>query len=125
MRAARLICGMVLLAGPALLWLPRALAASVYVAGRVTDENGVAVGGTRVEAWMQALADCTALPVHVCAVPEGGALGAAFLARLAAGLETSTNEAARWARTSHVVDPDPAWATAVTDRYARFCEIAG
>ena len=50
---------------------------------------------------------------------------AAFLARLAAGLETSTNEAARWARTSHVVDPDPAWATAVTDRYARFCEIAG
>ena len=36
-----------------------------------------------------ALADCTGLPVHVCAVPEGGALGAAFLARLAAGLETS------------------------------------
>ena len=69
-----------------------------------------------------ALADCTALPVHVCAVPEGGALGAAFLARMAAGLETSTNEAARWARTSHVVDPDPAWATAVADRYARFCE---
>ncbi len=82
-------------------------------------------GGTRVEAWMQALADCTALPVHVCAVPEGGALGAAFLARLAAGLETSTNDAARWARTSHVVDPDPTWVPAVADRYARFCEVAG
>jgi xylulokinase len=82
-------------------------------------------GGTRVEAWLQALADCTALPVHVCAVPEGGALGAAFLARLAAGLETSTHDAARWASTSHIVEPDPKWASAVDDRYARFCEVAG
>jgi xylulokinase len=82
-------------------------------------------GGTRVEAWMQALADCTQLPVHVCAVPEGGALGAAFLARVAAGLETSMNDGARWARTSHVVDPDPGWASAVSDRYARFCDVAG
>ncbi|MDQ1459913.1 MAG: xylulokinase [Actinomycetota bacterium] len=82
-------------------------------------------GGIRVEAWMQALADCTGLPVHVCAVPEGGALGAAFLARVAAGLETSMNDGARWARTSHVVDPDPAWANAAADRYARFCEVAG
>ena len=73
----------------------------------------------------QALADCTGLPVHVCAVPEGGALGAAFLARLAAGLETSMNDAARWARTSHVVDPEPEWASAVAERYARFCEVAG
>jgi xylulokinase len=82
-------------------------------------------GGTRVEAWMQAMADCTGLPVHVCAVPEGGALGAAFLGRMAAGLETSMHDAARWARTSHVVDPDPKWAAAVADRYARFCVVAG
>jgi len=82
-------------------------------------------GGTRVEAWIQALADCTALPVHVCTVPEGGALGAAFLARMAAGLETSTHDAARWARISHIVDPDPKWANAVADRYARFCDVAG
>ena len=58
-------------------------------------------------AWVEALADCTGLPVHVCAVPEGGALGAAFLARLAAGLETSMHRRARWARTTHVVDPIP------------------
>jgi xylulokinase len=82
-------------------------------------------GGTRVEAWMQALADCTALPVHVCAVPEGGALGAAFLARMAAGLETQMSDAARWARTSHIVEPEPTWANAVADRYGRFCEAAG
>jgi xylulokinase len=82
-------------------------------------------GGTRVDAWVRAIADCTALPVHVCAVPEGGALGAAFLARMAAGLETSTNDAARWARISHVVDPDPAWAAAAALRYERFTEVAG
>jgi xylulokinase len=60
----------------------------------------------------------------VSAVPEGGALGAAFLARMAAGLETAMHDAVRWARTSHVVDPDPAWAEAVAQRYARFRELA-
>ena len=70
--------------------------------------------------WVQALADCSGLPVDVVAVPEGGALGAAFVARVTAGLETSTNDAVRWARTSHRVEPDPAWAHAVEDRYARF-----
>jgi xylulokinase len=77
-------------------------------------------GGVRVPEWVQALADCTGLPVDVVAVPEGGALGAAFVARVTAGLETSMNDAARWARTSHRVEPDPAWANAVEDRYARF-----
>ena len=46
-------------------------------------------GGTRVQPWMQAIADATGLPVEVSAVPEGAALGAAFLGRMAAGLETS------------------------------------
>jgi len=81
-------------------------------------------GGVRVDEWVQCLADCTALPVDVVAVPEGGALGAAFLARIAAGLETSVADAARWARRDHRVEPDPAWAGAVADRYARFLEVA-
>jgi xylulokinase len=109
-----------------------AVEAAGFVTRRMLDASPIPArrivatgGGTRVEAWIQALADCTALPVHVCAVPEGGALGAAFLARLAAGLETSMSDAARWARTSHVVDPDPTWSAAVADRYARFCEVAG
>jgi xylulokinase len=109
-----------------------AFEAAGFVTRRMLDATPVPArrivatgGGTRVEPWMQALADCTALPVHVCAVPEGGALGAAFLARVAAGLEPSMHEAARWARTSHIVEPDPAWATAVEDRYGRFCEVAG
>ena len=81
-------------------------------------------GGVRVAEWVQCLADCTGLPVDVVAVPEGGALGAAFLARVAAGLETNMADASRWARTARTVEPDPAWATAVSDRYARFLEIA-
>jgi heme oxygenase len=46
----------------------------------------------------------------VSAVPEGAALGAAFLGRMAAGLETSITDAARWASTERVLELDPAWA---------------
>lgn len=112
--------------------LRAAFEASGFVARRMIDAAPVRArrivatgGGTRVDAWTRALADCTGLPVHVCDVPEGGALGAAFLARVAAGLETSTAESARWARTSHVVDPDTAWVEPVAERYARFCDVAG
>jgi xylulokinase len=106
--------------------------AAGFVTRRMLDASPVQArrivatgGGTRVDGWITALADCTGLPVHVCAVPEGGALGAAFLARMAAGLETTTNDAARWARTLHIVEPNPAWKAAVNDRYERFCSIAG
>ncbi|MGX9789980.1 xylulokinase [Mycobacterium sp. MMS18-G62] len=80
-------------------------------------------GGTRVMPWMQAIADATVLPVTVSGVPEGAALGAAFLARTALGLETSIHDASRWASTERVVDPDPAWAGPMQERYARFLEL--
>jgi len=82
-------------------------------------------GGTRVDGWMQGLADATGLPVHVAAVPEGAALGAAFLARQGAGLETSMTDASRWARTRHIVEPDRQWVGPVAERYARFRAMAG
>ena len=81
-------------------------------------------GGTRVEPWMQAIADATGLPVDVSGVPEGAALGAAFLARMAAGLETSIADAARWASVERIVEPDPAWTGPMEDRYGRFLELA-
>jgi xylulokinase len=80
-------------------------------------------GGTRDELWMRALADCTGLPVHVAASPEGAALGSAFMARCVAGLEKSTRDAARWAKTDRIVEPDPAWAEAADRRYTRFREL--
>jgi xylulokinase len=73
---------------------------------------------------MQAIADATGRPVEVSAVAEGAALGAAFLARMAVGLETSITDAGRWARIERVVEPDPAWAGAVEDRYRRFLELS-
>jgi xylulokinase len=82
-------------------------------------------GGVRVPEWVQALADCTQLPVDVVAVPEGAALGAAFMARVAAGLEPDMAAGARWARTAGTIDPDPAWAEPVAARYRRFRELAG
>ena len=80
-------------------------------------------GGTRVRPWMQAIADAIGRPVEVSAVAEGAALGAAFLARMAAGLETTIEDAARWGTVEFVVDPDPAWAGAVEDRYRRFLQL--
>ncbi len=77
-------------------------------------------GGTQVEPWMRALADCTGLPVDVAAAPEGAALGTAFIARGVAGLETTTQDAGRWARTARTVEPDPAWVDAAAARYERF-----
>ena len=80
-------------------------------------------GGVRSTAWVQALADATGLPVDVVAVPEGAALGAAFTARVIAGLETSAGDARRWARTAARVEPDPAWTGPTADRYARFRQL--
>jgi xylulokinase len=72
---------------------------------------------------VQALADCTGLPVDVVAVPEGGALGAAFMARVVAGLEASTADAARWVQTTRRVEPHERWAAAADRRYARFVDL--
>jgi xylulokinase len=107
-----------------------AVESSGFVARRIIEASGAparrivaAGGGTRVDDWVQALADCTNLPVDVLAVPESGALGTAFLARVAAGLETSMNDASRWARYGRCVEPDPAWRSACDDRYERFLHL--
>jgi xylulokinase len=94
----------------------------------VTPRRVVATGGgLRVDDWVQAVADATQVPVDCLAVPEGGALGSAWLARMAAGLEapTAMADARRWARVDRTIEADPAWIGAVEDRYARFLEVAG
>lgn len=78
-------------------------------------------GGVRDGRWVQALADATQLPADVVAVPEGGALGAALLARAAAGEQEPA--AGDWVRTDHRVDPDPTWTEAVAARFARFEDL--
>ena len=77
----------------------------------------VSGGGTSNPEWLQAIADVLGAPVAPMVVPEGAALGAAFLARMAVGRENSMDDAARWARCSVPVVPDPAWMSAADERY--------
>jgi xylulokinase len=65
--------------------------------------------------------------VQCTAVPEGAALGSAYLARMAAGLEPGAmmTDARRWARPGRTVDPDPTWGDALEARYQRFLAVAG
>jgi xylulokinase len=111
--------------------------ASAFVVKRVVDaaiaHAGVqprrivaSGGGTRVDAWVQAIADVTGLPVECVAVPEGGALGSAWLARIAAGLEepTAMTEGRRWAKVGRRVEPRRAWTAASADRYAEFLALS-
>lgn len=108
-----------------------AFEASGFVTRRIIERSGVTPrrivatgGGVRVPEWTQALADCTGLPVDIVAVPEGAALGAAWMARMAAGLESGMGDAARWARTGQRIEPDPRWHAACDERYGRFVEVA-
>ena len=106
--------------------------ASGFVVRQLIELSGANVsrivaagGGTRVEPWLQAIADATGRPVQVSGVAEGAALGAAFLSRMAVGRESSITDAARWAATERVVEPDPGWTGPMDDRYGRFLELAG
>lgn len=80
-------------------------------------------GGVRDRAWVQAIADVTGLPVDVVATPEGGALGSAWLARVAAGMEPDPSSSRRWARTDERVEPDIAWVGPCASRHRRFVEL--
>ena len=83
-------------------------------------------GGIRVDDWLQALADATGLPVDCVAVPDGAALGSAWLARMAAGLEepTAMHDARRWARAGRTVEPRADWLEPVAERYERFRRLS-
>jgi sugar (pentulose or hexulose) kinase len=104
----------------------RALDAAVAHAAVRPQRIVASGGGTRADGWVQAMADVTALPVDCVAVAEGGALGSAWLARIAAGLEepTAMTEGRRWARVGRRVEPRAAWTTASAERYERFLALS-
>lgn len=104
----------------------RAVDAAVAHAGVQPQRVVASGGGTRVDAWVQAIADVTGLPVDCVAVPEGGALGSAWLARIAAGLEepTAMTEGRRWAQVGRRVEPRRAWTVATANRYEEFLALS-
>lgn len=83
-------------------------------------------GGIVVDDWVQAVADATGLPVDCVGVPEGGALGSAWLARIAAGLEEplAMTEGRRWASVGRRIEPAPAWIEPTAERYERFLGLS-
>jgi xylulokinase len=104
--------------------------ASAFVARRVIEaaESGptrivASGGGTYNAEWIQALADCTGLPVDVVAVPEGAAYGAAWNARVGAGLDDMA-AAARWVKSARRHEPDAAWTAHCDERYRRWTDLA-
>jgi xylulokinase len=104
----------------------RALDAAVTSAGVQPRRIVASGGGTRVDGWVQAMADVTDLPVDCVAVAEGGALGSAWLARIAAGLEEplSMTEGRRWARVGRRFEPRAAWTMGSSERYERFLSLS-
>ena len=107
-----------------------AFEASGFVIARMIEGSGAHArrivasgGGSRVTAWMSAVADASGLPVETVAVPEGAARGAAYMARMAAGLETSLDDSVRWASIGRRIEPDPTWARATRARYRIFSEL--
>lgn len=117
--------GLDLTAGPAEV-RRAAREASGFAVRHILDTAGVSPrriivsgGGTNDPAWMQALADVLGVEVTpACA--EGAARGAAWLARMAAGIEGSVEGASRWSVRGRAVAPDRRWTGPVSERYERY-----
>jgi xylulokinase len=105
----------------------RAIDAATTATGAAARRIVASGGGTNDPGWVQALADTTGLPVDCVAVPDGAALGSAWLARIAAGLEDplAMTDGRRWASTGRRVEPRPVWEAAAAPRYERFVALSG
>ncbi|MBI3972044.1 MAG: hypothetical protein HY332_12205 [Chloroflexi bacterium] len=78
------------------------------IGGEPVEEVRVAGGGARHRSWNQIKADVTGRPFRPCAVTENGALGAAMLAALGAGLYQDVAEASHaMVQLEDVLPPNP------------------
>jgi|SRR5580698_228175 xylulokinase len=105
--------------------------ATAFVVRRILEHANVAAtevimagGGSAVPEWRQAIADCLRVPVRHRMAPEGAALGAAYSARLAAGLTESPDPTGQWLDRGSVTYPEERWINAVGRRYRRFCDLS-
>ena len=92
--------------------------------GVETEVGRVSGGGARSELWLEILASALGIPLERTAADEGAAFGAALLGGVATGVFADAHEAV--ATCVHVRDriaPNPAWAVAYEDGYARYREL--
>jgi xylulokinase len=81
----------------------------------------VSGGGARSRLWLEIVASVLRLPLELTAVEEGSAFGAALLAGVAAGVFPDVQAAvASCVRVRETVEPNPEWAQAYEEGYARF-----
>ena len=81
----------------------------------------VSGGGARSELWTQIVATILGIPLERTAVDEGAAFGAALLAGARSGAFADAHEAvAACVRVTGRTEPEPAWAAAYDEGYARF-----
>ena len=81
----------------------------------------VSGGGARSELWSQIVATVLGIPLERTAVDEGAAFGAALLAGVRSRAFADAHEAvAACVRVTGRTEPEPAWAAAYDEGYARF-----
>jgi autoinducer 2 (AI-2) kinase len=94
------------------------------IAGVAVDETVLTGGGAKGALWPQIVADTLGLPVHVPAVKESTALGAAIYAGVGAGLfDDAVETAERIVRFERTFEPDEAAARAYAALYGRWLEL--
>jgi xylulokinase len=88
----------------------------------VTPTKGrVSGGGARSRVWLEIVASVLGLPLELTVVEEGSAYGAALLAGVAGGTFADAHEAvAACVRARESIVPNPGWASAYEEGYARF-----
>ena len=88
----------------------------------VKPEKGrVSGGGARSRLWLEIVASVLGLPLELTVVGEGSAYGAALLAGVAGGTFADAREAvAACVRARESIEPNPGWASAYEEGYARF-----
>jgi xylulokinase len=89
--------------------------------GVEADVGRASGGGARSPLWLKIVASVLDLPLERTVAEEGAAYGAALLAGVRAGVFADAAEAvARCVRVRDAVEPDPEWAAAYDEHYARF-----
>ncbi len=89
--------------------------------GVAPEKGRVSGGGARSRLWLEVVASVLGLPVELTVVEEGSAYGAALLAGVKHGTFADAQEAvSACVRVRESVEPNPGWAAAYEEGYARF-----
>ena len=89
--------------------------------GARPDVGRISGGGARSPLWVKIVASVLGLPLERTESEEGSAYGAAMLAGVRAGVFADAHDAvARCVRVRERIEPEPAWAAAYDEAYARY-----